>query len=64
MRPHIEISRYARDYNLAVRVDNVVTALPKMLVHIKWRPPEGIWAVLNTDGAVKDKCLAGCGGLI
>jgi len=64
MQPYIEISRYARDYNLDVKVDNIVTALPKMLVHIKWRPPGGIWVVLNTDGAIKDTCLAGCGGLI
>jgi len=29
MRPHMEIARYATNYDLAVKVDNIVTALPK-----------------------------------
>jgi len=37
MRPHMEIARYATNYDLAVKVDNIVTALPKS------------WWILNGD---------------
>jgi hypothetical protein len=30
MRPHVEIARYTSDYGLAVKVDNIVIALPNM----------------------------------
>jgi L1 cell adhesion molecule like protein len=31
---------------------------------IKWCPPKPLYVKLNTDGAFKDKKIAGCGGVI
>jgi hypothetical protein len=42
IQPHMKIARYANNYGLAVKLDNIVTALPNIWVHIKWRPREGI----------------------
>ncbi|PNY16366.1 mitochondrial import receptor subunit TOM20-like protein [Trifolium pratense] len=33
-------------------------------VPTSWKAPQEGWVKLNTDGASKDSCLAGCGGLI
>ncbi|MCI26318.1 putative non-LTR retroelement reverse transcriptase [Trifolium medium] len=35
-----------------------------MVLDVHWMPPNSGWVIINTDGAVKDGNVAGCGGLI
>ncbi|PNX58971.1 hypothetical protein L195_g051182 [Trifolium pratense] len=42
----------------------MVTARNHYNVMIHWSPPNPHFVKLNTDGAFKDKQIAGCGGVI
>jgi hypothetical protein len=53
----------ARYWN-AIKSNNIVTTCNKGVIMIKWCPPKPLYVKLNTDGAFKDKKIAGCGGVI
>ncbi|MCI36758.1 ribonuclease H protein, partial [Trifolium medium] len=48
----------------AVTNSNIVAARNHGVALIHWSPPKPQFVKLNTDGAYKDKHVAGCGGVI
>ncbi|MCH83394.1 hypothetical protein A2U01_0004214, partial [Trifolium medium] len=61
---HVMIKNYARDYDIAKRVDSIVQVRNRVRQNIDWKPPELDRIVVNTDGATTSAGSCGCGGVV
>jgi hypothetical protein len=52
------------EYSNAVTASDVAAVRNKCMRLIRWKPPKPLFVLLNTDGAVKENRIAGCGGVI
>ncbi|PNX97917.1 ribonuclease H [Trifolium pratense] len=58
------VRKLGENYRKALHTMEVVEQHESIVAHIHWKPPEGVFVKLNTDGASKAGNRAGCGGVI
>ncbi|CAJ2650297.1 unnamed protein product [Trifolium pratense] len=63
-RPVRHILQLSEDYRNAVLNNSVALARNQVVTMIGWSPPKPLFIKLKTDGAYKDRQVAGCGGVL
>jgi hypothetical protein len=67
IRPYRQFQHIVKlmgEYSNAVTASDVAAVRNKCMRLIRWKPPKPLFVLLNTDGAVKENRIAGCGGVI
>ncbi|GAU39797.1 hypothetical protein TSUD_219720 [Trifolium subterraneum] len=63
-RPILHIQKFITEYAQAMKTTVSMDVRGKTVDLIGWLPPKENYVKLNTDGAISNTCMAGCGGVV